>query len=63
MSANWEWKEHFIYLGVLRESGITNMFGSAPYLMEEFNLDKRAARGVLINWMENYDEISEELGE
>ena len=35
--------EVFEYLDALRESGVTNMFGATPYLMEEFGFDKREA--------------------
>lgn len=41
----------FIYLNRLRESGQTNMFGAAPYLMREFGLNKRDARHMLARWM------------
>ena len=44
-------REEFIYLNRLRESGDTNMFGAAPYLEMEFDLDRREARKVLMEWM------------
>ena len=37
-------KEMFTYLDELRDSGVTNMFGAAPYLQREFDLEKREAR-------------------
>lgn len=43
------------YLEKLRRSGVTNMFGAVPYLMEEFDLDKQEATNVLKDWMENYN--------
>ena len=55
-----EWKEYYLYLEELRQSGITNMYGAAPYLAEEFNLKIRDAREILCNWMNNYEEISKE---
>tara|TARA_R110001632_G_scaffold1417_13_gene6278 strand:- start:153 stop:347 length:195 start_codon:yes stop_codon:yes gene_type:complete len=61
MSANWEWKEHFIFLNILQESGVTNMFGASPYLVEHCDLDGANPREVLINWMDNYQEIQKEL--
>ena len=61
MTTNWEWKEHFIFLGMLRESGVTNMLGASPYLVKHCDLDRRTAKKVLINWLENYDKISKEL--
>jgi hypothetical protein len=45
-------KEVFEFLEDLRKSGITNMFGATPYIMEEFDLEKRHARNLLIKWME-----------
>lgn len=45
-------KEYFEFLEELRESGKTNMFGAAPYLMVEFGLDKREATEILMQWFE-----------
>ena len=50
-----EMRKYFVYLENLRRSGITNMFGAAPYLAEEFDLDMREARKILSAWMSNYD--------
>jgi hypothetical protein len=47
-------KEYFEFLETLRSSGVTNMFGAAPYLQREFGLDKYAAKDVLMAWMESY---------
>lgn len=44
------------YLDDLRESGATNMFGAAPYLVEEFDFDKRTAREILSYWMATFSE-------
>ena len=46
--------EYFSYLEDLRDSGITNMFGAAPYLQDSFGLTKDEARKVLVRWMESY---------
>lgn len=46
--------EYFEYLEQLRESGDVNMFGAAPYLASEFDLDKSEARQILSAWMESY---------
>lgn len=46
--------EYFAFLDELRASGATNMFGAAPYLMDEFGLDKVEARKILATWMENF---------
>ena len=47
--------KYWIYLENLRKSGVTNMFGATPYLMEEFNLDKKEATKILSDWMHNYN--------
>lgn len=47
-------KEHKEFLDVLRESGVTNMFGAAPYLMEEFDIEKKEAIEILSEWMRTF---------
>ena len=47
--------EYWLFLEDLRRTGITNMFGAAPYLMNEFGLSKQEAQKILIEWMKNYD--------
>ena len=59
-------KEMFIYLDELRDSGVTNMFGAAPYLQREFGLEKREAREILAKWMQsqmNEVELTQDFGE
>lgn len=47
--------EHLDYLDALRESGIVNMFGARPYLMQEFpELTKQQAATVLSHWMQTF---------
>jgi len=41
----------FEFLDDLRASGATNMFGGGRYLVEEFGIDRRTAREVLMDWM------------
>jgi len=48
-------KEQEKFLNELRESGKTNMFGAGVFLQEEFGLEKREAREVLKEWMENFN--------
>jgi len=48
--------EHLEYLDELRESGVVNMFGSAPYLAEEYGLDKNESRKIVAYWMTSFDE-------
>jgi len=54
-----DYKDYYLYLEDLRQSGVTNMFGAAPFLAVEFDLDRKTAREILTNWMNNYSEIAE----
>jgi hypothetical protein len=55
MAAKQDRTEYFDYLDALRESGVTNMFGAVPYLLDQFEeLTKMEAQRILINWMETY---------
>lgn len=55
-----EWTKYYKALEVIRESGITNMFGAAPYLREVFpELSHAESNEILCNWMENYDTLSD----
>jgi len=48
--------EHKQYLDILRETGVTNMFGARVYLMDEFpDLTKRLAQAILLEWMETFN--------
>ena len=44
------------FLDDLRESGATNMFGAAPYIVEEFGVERREAQQYLKNWMQTFAE-------
>ena len=46
----------FVYLDELRESGVTNMFGAGPYVEDEFDVDRRTARSLVVEWMETFEE-------
>lgn len=46
---------YFKFLDELKESGVTNMFGATPYLMDEFGLTKEEARKILMDWMKSYE--------
>lgn len=46
--------ESFQYLDVLRESGVTNMYGAGPYLAEEFTPDGRKASRIVQASMETF---------
>ena len=49
-----EKEEYFNYLDTLRESGECNMFESSNYLMTAFNLERKDAREIVKEWMQNY---------
>jgi hypothetical protein len=44
-------KDVFTFLEQLRDSGITNMFGATSFIQEEFGLDKKTAKNLLIQWI------------
>jgi hypothetical protein len=55
-------KKYYNYLEKLRRSGITNMYGAAPYLQAEFGLEYKKAVNILMSWMKNYDKLKKKLG-
>ena len=46
----------FHFLDDLRESGDTNMWGAGSYVQAEFDVDKNAARDLVLEWMETFEE-------
>jgi hypothetical protein len=54
-----KYTEEFEYLDILRETGVANMFGAAPYLKEEFGISTKEARSILSLWMESFKERNE----
>lgn len=50
-------EKHLDYLDVLRESGVTNMFGAIPYLRKRFKkLTDEEAQEILCYWMKTFSE-------
>jgi len=49
-------QEVFEFLDDLRDSGETNMYGAAPYIVEEFGVNKAEARVLLSAWMQTFSE-------
>ncbi len=47
-------KGMYTYLDELRKSGVTNMFGSPLYLIEDFELSREDAKQVFKFWMEDF---------
>lgn len=58
-----EWEAYYTILERIRQSGITNMFGAAPYLKEFCpELSRKEADEILCNWMRNYNELNKKYG-
>jgi hypothetical protein len=58
-----EWEAYYKVLEAIRQSGITNMFGAAPYLKEFCSeLSYEEAKEILCNWIHNYDALNEKYG-
>ena len=58
-----EWEEYYQVLENIRQSGITNMFGAAPYLKEFCpELSHKLAQAILVNWIRNYNELNKKHG-
>ncbi|NBW22776.1 MAG: hypothetical protein EBR82_84005 [Caulobacteraceae bacterium] len=49
-------QEVFEFLDDLRDSGETNMYGAAPYIVEEFGVRHAEARVLLSAWMQTFSE-------
>ena len=49
-----EQREANEFLDELRESGVTNMYGAGPYVMEEFGWDHHKARAAVSEWMRTF---------
>jgi len=49
-------EKHLEFLDRLRDSGITNMFGAAPYLQSLFPLTKKESREILTYWMKTFSD-------
>lgn len=56
---NTEWKDYYILLEGIRQSGICNMWGASPYLAELAGIDGKLASKVLCSWITNYDELKQ----
>ena len=49
-------EEQLLYLDSLRESGVTNMFGAAAYVREEFSVSRQESMDILKEWMKTFAE-------
>lgn len=50
------------YLIDLKDSGETNMLGAGPYLQHAFDLDRREAKAIVLDWMKNAGTYLKEKG-
>ena len=48
-------QDYFDYLVELRDSGVTNMWGAAPYLEDKFWLEPSEAKEVLKLWIKSFE--------
>jgi len=44
------------FLLELRDSGVTNMFGSGVYVEREFNVSKKEASEFVLKWMSSMED-------
>lgn len=52
-------EEVFAYLDELRASGVTNMYGAAPYVSARFDIQSKAqARHFISEWMRTFGDAS-----
>lgn len=47
--------KYWIFLENLRRSGVTNMFGAGPFLVQEYGISRQEASKILVDWMNNYN--------
>ncbi len=50
-----ELDEYLTYFDDLRKFGETNMYEATSWLQDEFSLDEREARVILIYWMKTFE--------
>ena len=53
---NYTEEDVFVFLDLVRESGITNMYGASPYIREEFGDTRYEANRLLAKWMETFSD-------
>jgi hypothetical protein len=49
-------QQYFDYLEKLRQSGVTNMYGAATYLIASYGMTKERAIKILTDWMQAHTE-------
>jgi hypothetical protein len=53
--------QHLVFLDELRESGVTNMFGAGPYLVETFGVSHGESLVILAYWMKSFSERHDKM--
>ena len=55
-----DWEVYYKLLEGIRRTGKVNMYGAAIYLKEFCpELSREQSNEILVNWMDNYSELSE----
>jgi len=49
-------QKHLGFLDRLKETGITQMWESVPYIVQEFGCTKKEAKKILMYWMASYND-------
>jgi hypothetical protein len=49
-------QKYYNFLNSLRDTGVVNMFGAAPYLVSTFGVSRTEAREILFQWMQSFEE-------
>lgn len=58
-----EWVEYYKTLEAIRRSGVTNMWGAAPYLKACYpKMSETESNEILCNWISNYNELNQRFG-
>lgn len=47
-------QKYLVYLDSLRESGVTNMYGSSIYVERAFNVSRDRAEEIVAYWMQTF---------
>lgn len=56
-----EWEEYYCFLEALRRTGVVNMWGASPYLVEAFHISDTLSQAILVNWINNYDKLNKKF--
>ncbi len=46
--------EHLTFLDELRESGVVNMWGARPFIVEQFRVTQEEASAIHTYWMDTF---------